>query len=180
MKGPKSMGTGYTMGNAGAGAGLQGAARELAAKLRLVRHAMAERHRKARDEQSKYPFIVPPGLAEKAKTTHEAANKLQTEYEQLRVAKVKDFPLLAAYATGWNSHTQLDALAATPAGQLGETIGTEAHSRLENIDTVRGALGKRFQVWTQAHVLDVTKKRSNATPWQSRLVSEKARSGQGE
>jgi hypothetical protein len=167
----------YSMSDKSAGKGLQAAAAVLAKKRREVNQA-GNRALKSQSEVQKSakdnPFLIPENLKGAAEQDRDAWLKQEDEYKDLRGVKEGLFPILATYSTGEDAVQHLERLAASPPGGVAQSIGEIADEKLKNIAVVRGELGKRFSIWKQQQIINITKKQLNATSMQSRIINDAA------
>ena len=167
----------YSMSDKSAGKGLQAAAAVLAKKRREVNQA-GNRALKSQSEVQKSakdnPFLIPENLKGAAEQDRDAWLKQEDEYKDLRGVKEGLFPILATYSTGEDAVQRLERLAASPPGGVAQSIGEIADEKLKNIAVVRGELGKRFSIWKQPQIINITKKQLNATSMQSRAINDAA------
>ncbi|MFH0781765.1 MAG: DUF4157 domain-containing protein [Pseudomonadota bacterium] len=176
-----------TMDNLTAGHDAQAMARELT-EFRQTADAARQRFMKLAEMPGKSAVekVIRERLPD-SHTEYQAAEETwkMTEdlYAKRAMAGTKQFPILAIYATGPSAAAQLAGFAAQPPEQMGETIWREARTRLDNIETVRGELGGRFNPLFNKRILDLTLAREDVKPWQKRVgrdyadsVKEKAES----
>ena len=167
----------YGMNNKDAGKGLQNASSELAKKRREVNkfalksiHSREELERFAKDS----PFLIPDSLNQKVEKERIEWLNQEDDYQKLCMDKQVTFPFLAAYTTGNDAVQRLEELVKTSPDQLAQSIGKIAHEKLENIETVRGELGGKYNIWEQPHVINIVKKQTNASSMQNRLINDTA------
>ena len=169
----------FKLANAEAAAATKRAAGELVPSAKEVERTgreSAEATRKLAEAQSADPF----NLTTKALVTEDEARRKSwmaaTEaYETVRRVKVAAAPVIAMYAEEPGAAAKLAALVAMPDGALANDVGEKAKRRLENIEQVRGELGKKFGVWQQPHLRRVTLDHMKPTPLEREFVDRKGR-----
>jgi hypothetical protein len=100
------------------------------------------------------------------KAYRDACNKAQATY-----------PILAAYTYGDDAAEELSDLAKQSSSDMAESLYKTIDKRLENIETVRTEIrepGGRYNPWKHPTIVSRTKPRLALTPWEARVVDERA------
>ena len=145
-------------------------ARKAADKAGLAFTALAARSHPDLPELQKW---LPPELQNAEYKDAEQLWKMTEDlYAKQALAATQEFPVLAIYASGDDAASKLSAFSSQPVESLGETIWREAKTRLENIETVRGDLGGRFNPLLNAKIRDLTLGQEGTTAWQKRVGAD--------
>ncbi len=173
----------YQLSNTEAAASMKRAAGELvppAKEVERTSRESAEASRKLGESQTADPFnLTNRGLVAEDESRRTAWMAAQEAYEKVRRVKVAANPSIALYTEEPGAAGKLAAIAAMPDKDLANDVGEKAHRRLENIEQVRGELGKGFAIWQQSHLRRVTLDQMQATPLQREFVDRRARQEQG-
>lgn len=177
---------GYTM-DAGQAAGLKGAIADLIAKRTVAETAAsayfkAKREAQAIFERNAIPsmaaampeLVLSPELHARVNATKAEGLRTANEYDSLAADKQSTYPILATVTPGRDALAQLQDLAARKPDDLAAKLAFIANEKLDNIATVEGDIGGRFSVWKEPRLRELTKRAMSTTPWQGRVVEEKA------
>jgi hypothetical protein len=115
-------------------------------------------------------FLGPLEEARKSWVAAEDAFRAAANKEQI------DFPVLAAYTTVDDAAAKLEELAAKDSAALAETLYKTIDERMQNIETVRSEIGHGFNPWTYPQIVALVKQQLGYSPWECRVVDEKAAS----
>ena len=172
----------FQLSNAEAANAMKTAARELIAPAKLVDKTgaeSAEAFRKLGEAQKTDPFnLMTKALVEEDTAKRQRWMEANEEYEKVRRAKVAENQSLALYTDQPGAAAKLEALAAMDNAAFANDVGEKAKRRLQNIEEVKGEIGKKFVVWHQPHLRRVTLDQMKATHFQREAVDWKVRDTQ--
>ncbi len=154
-------------------AGLQAAAKALSMKRWQADKARAEFF-KQQDLASDRPGLI----AANVDPMEDARKKWVEEEEAYKVMcgeKFVDYPILAAYAKTDDAATQLTEIANQNTDDLAKSLYQAIDERLSNIATVRDEMGRRYSIWKQPQIIQLTKKTMGLPAWKARVVDEKVK-----